>query len=79
MSHWACSHLIRGLIDLLTDTAAVFNSVVSDSSSNSHGMLRVQTHTNLLPLSLEHPIPAIWNNRIQMATVSPKGSISSHK
>lgn len=31
MSHWACSHLLRGLIVLLTDTAAIFNSIVSDS------------------------------------------------
>ena len=46
-------------IDLFTDTAAILNSIVSNSY---YGMLRGQISTYLPP---EHPIIDIWNNRIQ--------------
>ena len=46
-------------MNLSGDTAAILNSIVSNSYN---GILRWQTHTNLPP---EHPIIAISNNRIQ--------------
>ena len=46
-------------VDLFGDTAAIWNSVVSNSY---YGMMRAQIRTNL---PLGHPIIVIWNNRIQ--------------
>ena len=63
------SQLLKA-IDLFTDTAAILNSIVSDSY---YGMLRGQISMYLLP---EYPIIAIWNNGFKMGTVSVKRSIS---
>ena len=46
-------------IDLFTDTAAILNSIVSNTY---YGMLRGQISMYLPP---EHPIIDIWNNGIQ--------------